>query len=129
MKYLVILKNEIAKELVKLDKLVKRVLDAKQKHGESEIFVEFAAMHLQSYYTGVEHILKTIATKIDGSIPEGDRWHKDLLDQVAIEIPRVRPVVISKSLWDELVDYLAFRHVIRNVYPFDINAKKVRMIG
>jgi hypothetical protein len=41
------------------------------------------------------------------------------------ELPQVRPAVISKSRRDELIDYLAFRHVIRNVYPFDINARKV----
>lgn len=121
----VVLKDEIAEEFAKLDKLVKKILTARQKHGGNEIFIEFAAMNLQSYYTGLERILRKVATKIDGSIPEGDRWHKDLLDQVSIEIPQVRPAVISKSLRDELIDYLAFRHVIRNVYPFDINVQKV----
>jgi hypothetical protein len=121
----IVLKDEIAEEFAKLDKLANKILTARQKHGGNEIFIEFAAMNLQSYYTGLERILRKIATKIDGAIPEGDRWHKDLLDQVSIEIPQVRPAVISKSLRDELIDYLAFRHVIRNVYPFDINVQKV----
>jgi hypothetical protein len=121
----IVLKDEIAEEFTKLDKLANKILAARQKHGGNEIFIEFAAMNLQSYYTGLERILRKIATKIDGAIPEGERWHKDLLDQVAVEIPQVRPAVISKSLRDELIDYLAFRHVIRNVYPFDINTQKV----
>ncbi len=122
----IVLKNEIAEEFAKLDKLVNKILTARQKHGGSDIFIEFAARNLQSYYTGVERILRKIATKIDGWIPEGERWHKDLLDQVAIEIPQIRPAVISRALRDELINYLAFRHVIRNVYPFDINAQKVK---
>lgn len=123
-KYL-LLQEKIAEECSKLDKLVQKILTARHKHGTNEIFVDFAAVNLQAYYTGIERIFRTIAEKIDDSIPESERWHKDLLDQVAIEVPQMRPSVISKSMRDELFDYLAFRHVIRNVYPFDINAKKV----
>jgi hypothetical protein len=123
-KYLVI-KDEIAEELAKLEKLVKKILDAKQKYGGSEVYTDFAAVNLQAYYTGIERIFRKVAKKIDGGIPESERWHKDLLEQVAIEIPQVRPAVITKSLRDELLDYLAFRHLIRNVYPFDIDEKRV----
>jgi len=121
----ILLKDKIADEFAKLDKLVQRILAARQKHGASEIFVEFAAVNLQAYYTGIERIFRMLAENIDGSIPESERWHKDLLNQIAIEIPQIRPPVISKVLRDELVDYFMFQHLIRNVYPFDINAKKV----
>lgn len=124
-KYL-LLNDKIVDEFSKLDKLVQKVLTARQKHGTNEIFGEFAAINLQAYYTGIERIFRTIAEKIDDSIPESERWHKDLLDQVAIEVPQVRPSIISKSLRDELFDYLAFRHVIRNVYHLTSMQKKLK---
>jgi hypothetical protein len=121
----ILLKDKIADEFAKLEKLIQRLFAARQKHGASEIFVEFAAVNLQAYYTGIERIFRMLAENIDGSIPESEKWHKDLLNQIAIEIPQIRPPVISKALRDELVEYLMFRHLIRNVYPFDINEKKV----
>lgn len=123
-RYLV-LKNELEDELDKLNKLAEKILLDREKHRESEIYVESAAMNLQSYYTGVERVFKTIAAKLDGEVPAGERWHKDLLDQVAIEIPSIRPPVISKLLRDELGKYLAFRHVIRNIYPYDLDSQSV----
>ncbi|ACM22184.1 hypothetical protein ACMTAS_0673 [Thermotoga neapolitana DSM 4359] len=41
-----------------------------------------------------------------------------LLNKMSLEIPRVRPAVISKKLRETLDEYLRFRHVFRNVYGY-----------
>ncbi|MGB9887889.1 MAG: hypothetical protein ACPLRW_12990, partial [Moorellales bacterium] len=48
--------------------------------------------------------------------PETLRWHKQLLNRMTLEVPEVRPPVISKDLARTLDEYLRFRHVFRNVY-------------
>jgi hypothetical protein len=58
-----------------------------------------AAM-LHSFYTGIENVMKRIALRIDGGLPEGPAWHTRLLDR--------------------LRTYMAFRHMFRHTYSFEL---------
>ncbi|WP_369769939.1 hypothetical protein [Gloeocapsa sp. PCC 73106] len=63
------------------------------------------ALNLHGIYTGLERIFEVIATEIDLILPTGDKWHRDLLDQMAIEITTVRKAVITEEtrlILDEL---------------------------
>ena len=40
--------------------------------------------------------------------------HRDLIDDMALEIPDVRPAVVDMSLANVLGEYLRFRHVFRH---------------
>jgi len=40
-------------------------------------------MFLHSFYNGLENIFKLIAKKIDEQNPTSERWHIELLDQMA----------------------------------------------
>jgi len=113
-RYLLV-RDEITEELANLNKLFKKIVDARGLRESNEFYTEFAAMSLQSYYTSVERILSAIAARIDGAVPEGERWRHELLDQATIELPGIRPAVISKSLREELREFLGFRHVVRNI--------------
>jgi uncharacterized protein YutE (UPF0331/DUF86 family) len=44
---------------------------------------------------------------------------------MAIEIPSERPAVISASLREELEAYRGFRHIVRNVYTFQLRPEKI----
>ena len=52
---------------------------------------------LHSFYTGVENIFKRIALEIDGELPSGDYWHRQLLERMT-EPGMSRPAVISAEL-------------------------------
>jgi len=70
---------------------------------------------LISFYTGLERIFERIANQLDPIQPKGERWHIELLNQVAR--PAVnRPALISEETRQRLRDYLAFRHRSRHAY-------------
>ena len=69
---------------------------------------------------------EVIAAIVDGAIPQGANWHQVLLQQMASEIPGVRPAVISEKLRDSLDEYRGFRHVVRHVYTFSFDRFKVQ---
>jgi len=47
---------------------------------------------------------------------------------MSIEVPQVRPAVISHELRDLLEDYRGFRHVVRNVYTYHLNPGKIEFL-
>lgn len=81
---------------------------------------------LHDFYVSVENIFKIICKELDESMPEGSDWHVQLLKQVSMEIPGVRPKVISKKAMLDLDEYRGFRHVFRNVYGFNLNSKRLK---
>lgn len=82
-------------------------------------------MNLHSFYTGVEHILEDIARTLENSLPSGSGWHVDLLTQMSGEIEGVRPAVISQETRNSLDEFRGFRHVVRNVYAFNLRAARL----
>jgi len=71
----------------------------------------------------LEKVFEKIAATIDGSVPTAANWHQELLSQMCMDIPGVRPAVISDELRDLLEDYRGFLHVVRNVYTFHLEVK------
>lgn len=76
------------------------------------------ASYVHGFYNGLENIFKLIAEYIDNFEPESGRWHKDLLNQMGLEISGVRPALLSNELADNLKDYLEFRRFFRHSYSF-----------
>jgi hypothetical protein len=63
---------------------------------------ESVANRLHNLYMGAEHIFRRIAKIVDKDLPEGDRWHKDLLQQMSSAGDN-RPPVIDDELRIELL--------------------------
>ena len=82
------------------------------------------AFFLHSFYSGLENILKRIAIELDGGLPQGEAWHRQLLDTMA-RATDLRDAVISAALYDTLSEYLAFRHVVRQSYSFHMQWEKM----
>ena len=71
---------------------------------------------LHDFYTGLEDMFRTVAEETEEGLPQTDQWHRELLHIMTLEVPGVRPPVIPSELEDELLPYLRFRHLFRNVY-------------
>ena len=82
-----------------------------------------AAM-LHSFYTGIENIFKRVALEIDGTLPTGPFWHRDLLEAMTHPTP-LRQIVIPETVQNRLREYLEFRHVFRQAYSFQLQWEKM----
>jgi hypothetical protein len=83
---------------------------------------------LHDFYTGVEKIFLRIASDLEGGQPQGKSWHKDLLDEMAIGLNRIRPAVIDEELRMKLEEYLRFRHLFRGIYGFQLSQNHLEII-
>lgn len=84
------------------------------------------ALNLHSFYTGIEHVFEDIGRTMETSLPSGSEWHLDLLQQMCSEVDDVRPAVILNSTRDQLDQYRGFRHVVRNVYTFQLRPVRLK---
>lgn len=94
----------------------------------SDYYLDATALNLHSFYAGIERLLEAIADEVDQTKPAGSAWHRDLLRQMAAEIPTVRPAVIRIETRDRLDRYRGFRHVVRNVYTFNLDADQIGLL-
>lgn len=94
--------------------------------ANSETF-DSAALRLQSIYTGMERCLVLIVRVLNGGTPEGSDWHRQLLDRMAIAT-ETRPAVLSPAVRAGLAELLAFRHVVRHLYAYELEADRVRQL-
>ncbi len=112
--------QRIADERTKIERTVGRVERALEKIDilpvDAREFIERAlAADLAEVYTGFEKIFERIANEIDKQLPKGERWHTDLLTQMAERRPE-RPPIITKGIQRKLGQLLRFRHKVNNIY-------------
>jgi hypothetical protein len=104
---------------------IKKAWD-KSRETNDDFYLDSVALNLQGYYAAIENIFTNIAGNIDKKMPEGFGWHKALVEQMSAPVKSLRAVVISKKTTKFLDEYRAFRHVVRNVYAFNLNPAKIK---
>ncbi|MBW2035743.1 MAG: hypothetical protein JRI94_19630 [Deltaproteobacteria bacterium] len=125
-----VLSGRIRDELSELAMVVDRAEQGwrRAKTQHDDFYLDGVALNLHSFYSGLEHVFEKIASLVDESIPTGANWHQELLRQMNIEVPGVRPAVISAELRTELEEYRGFRHIVRNVYTYQLNPEKLERL-
>ena len=122
-------RDKIENTLKKIEERLEKIKTAPIAYTE-EIGTTIAK-NLVDCYRGMENIFRRIALDVDLRIPDGSRWHKELLMQMA-EPQAERQPVISQETFETLAELLEFRHVFNNIYGDELvyeqterNAKQV----
>lgn len=118
--------NRIKQEISDLYNIKNSVSRRWQKALLDDDYLGSVAFDLQSFYQGVERVFEIIAKSIDRSVPDGEKWHKVLLEQMASEISGIRPAVISPETRESLDQFRMFRHVAHNIYSFNIIPERIK---
>ncbi len=92
---------------------------------DRNLYLTAIALYLHNFYNNVEHVFEMIAAEVDGNVPSGRAWHRDLLTQMTLVLPEIRPAVLTSETTQALDEYLRFRHVVRNVYAFQFEMERL----
>jgi hypothetical protein len=95
---------------------------------DQDYYLAAAALDLHGFYAGLERLFELIADEMDNSRPGGVRWHRNLLAQMALAVPDLRPAVVAPDTAAALTEYLEFRHVVRNVYTFNLKPDRIAQL-
>ncbi len=99
-----------------LDKLGKTTASAMVL---SQVFID--------YYTCIETFLFRTSQAFENSL-EQEKWHKSLLDKMNLEIPNIRPAVISQKSYELLDEFLRFRHFRRYYFNLSYDWDKIQLL-
>jgi hypothetical protein len=125
----IVLAGRIRKEVDEIERLVSRakraITTARKNPADTDLYMDSASLNLHDVYSGFERVFKQIAASVDGNVPTGVEWHRELLEQMGLDLPRLRPPVLTKDSIQRLDEYLRFRHVVRNVYTFSLDPERI----
>ena len=121
--------GRIRQELVELEQVVartERAIAAAGQHPEDQdLYLDSAALNLHDFYAGLERIFRQVAATVDQSVPSGHDWHRELLRQMTVSLPQIRPQVLSVEAAKAIDEYLRFRHIVRNIYTFEFDPARI----
>lgn len=122
-----VLSGRLRAELADLGVVVARAeaLAAKARERSDPDYLDGACLNLHSFYADTERLFEEIAREVDGVVPDGPEWHRDLLVQMSAEVPAIRPAVLRADTRNCLDSYRGFRHVVRNVYAFQLKPSRI----
>jgi hypothetical protein len=117
----------VRSELKDVARVLRRVEEGweRARRSSDDYYLDGVALNLHGFYGGLERLFERIAVMVDDARPVGENWHQILLQQMAQEVPGVRPAVISESTRAKLDAYRSFRHVARNIYTFNLDPTKL----
>lgn len=122
------LAERIRGEIPDLERVVRRALAAwaqVERMPDEGAYLDSVALNLHSFYSGLERLFELIARHVDGVLPGGGTWHRDLLGRMAQNIAEVRPAVLSQDSALALDEFRRFRHLVRNVYTMILAPEKM----
>lgn len=122
-----VLSGRLRAEVEELGRVVARAiaLAAKAREKSDPDYLDGVCLNLHGFYAGAERIFEEIAREIDSAVPDGPEWHRDLLIQMSAEVPSVRPPIIDSETRNCLDLFRGFRHVVRNVYAFQLRPSRI----
>ncbi len=118
---------EIDKELLSLQELLDEL--AVVKPQKDMIAKRAKGSILHDFYNCCERIFKRITVELNSEYEESEKWHKGLLYRMTIPVEGIRPRVISDELAAELDEFLAFRHLFRNIYGYELKGGRIDFLA
>ena len=122
---------EIEEALTVLNGLVRESEEALSTFGTrrpSPLEIRGTADLLHDFYTAAEDIFERIADEVNGGIPHGEHSHRDLLKQMSLDVPGLRPAILFPSLREQLGEVLRFRHLFRHAYSHQLEWERVKSL-
>lgn len=91
--------------------------------------LDYAALGftLHNIYGIIENYCLRIAKHFENDT-SGDSWHQSLLRRMTLEIPGVRPALLSQAQLHKLDDLRSFRHAFRHLYARPIDPEKMMLL-
>jgi uncharacterized protein YutE (UPF0331/DUF86 family) len=114
------LSEKVEAELEQIEQALREMPSARGMRELSVLELAGTASLLNSFYHGVENILKQALRATGTALPTGAAWHRDLLQAACAH------GIVSAGNRDRLAPYLAFRHFFTHAYGFELEVEQLQ---
>lgn len=83
------------------------------------------AYYLHNLYSAAEDLFEEVASTFENRLRDTGAYHRELLQRMSIDVPTVRPRLLSQRSLALLDELRAFRHVFRHSYSYSLDPEKV----
>jgi uncharacterized protein YutE (UPF0331/DUF86 family) len=122
---LALLRGYIKNQLDICSELMQEVSAVEPVEKEDTVF---AGYMLHNLYSALEDLFQEIVKIFENSIDDPSKYHRELLKRMSIEVPGIRPSLLSRQSQEILDELRGFRHVFRHSYSYGIDADKVKIL-
>lgn len=105
-----------------IDKILNGIKSADTSGEEKTVYLGYL---LHNLYCAFEDLFQEIARTFENRLEDPSKYHRELLKRMAIEIPKIRPKVLSPESFQILDQLRGFRYVFRHSYMYKLSADKV----
>lgn len=119
--------QELEGDMVELERLLKTNQRARERiDAGADDVLDYGALAftIHTIYGVLENYFLRISKFFENNLP-ADSWHKALVERMALDIPWVRPALITdRQVKEDILEILRFRHKFRNLYGEDLKPGK-----
>ena len=122
-----LLQAEIAADeqaIARLYELLAKVWDTLESPEQTIV----AGYYLHNLYMAFEHIFERVAETFENQIADKSQWHAQLLRRMALDVPGMRPRLISGDAYECLDELRRFRHVFRSAYTVSLDKERLQLV-
>ncbi|MEK7784215.1 MAG: hypothetical protein AAB658_02160 [Chloroflexota bacterium] len=87
-----------------------------------------AGYYLHNLYMAFEHIFERVAETFENQIADKSQWHAQLLRRMTLDVPGMRPRLISDNAHECLDELRRFRHVFRSAYTVSLDKDRLQLV-
>ena len=119
-----VLEAELRARLLDVNRIADRVEARRTTFAELAEEVDSLGYQLHNLYGAFEQVLEEVARRFENRIDDAG-YHAGLIRRMQLNIPGVRPALLSKSAAADLDELRRFRHLFRHAYSADLDPHKV----
>lgn len=123
MQSLALLSGYLESQKEQINRLVAETRGCEPEGKEKTVYLGYL---LHNLYCAIEDLFKQIAATFENQVDDPSTYHRELLKKMTIEVPGVRPAVISRERLPALDELRGFRHVYRHAYMYELDPERIR---
>ncbi|MBF0558510.1 MAG: hypothetical protein HQL08_06990 [Nitrospirae bacterium] len=119
---LALLLGFVSNQKAEIDKLCEEIKGIKPENKENTVYIGYC---LHNVYCAFEDLFKEVARTFENQIEDVARYHRDLLKRMILDVPGIRPPLLSRDSFRVLDELRRFRHMFRHAYTYELESQKV----
>ena len=109
--------------------LLRRILkEVEDTNPSSKEKTSHLAYLLHNLYCALEDVFREIAKTFENRIEDPSKYHRELLNRMQLDVPGIRPKLLSRESRLVLDELRGFRHIFRHAYDYELNPDRVKSL-